>query len=281
MRVHVGPINRPWYTVVGVAADVKQNSLAEGKPDAVYLTEAQSWFVDSEMALVVRARDDATTLLPAVKNAIWSVDPDQPITHAATMKDLLAVSAAERRFAMIIFEAFALAALVLAATGIYGVLAGSVAERTREIGVRSALGASRRDILTLVLRQGMALTGLGVAIGVAGATAATHAIVALLFGVSRLDPLTYLGVIAAAGGDVGDRLLGTGVARGASGSLDHAAVGIALRIRLDSTTRHDATPAGRKSSGSPGNPGCLWCRRRQSPGAACGYRLGASPPTIS
>ena len=112
------------------------------------------------------------------------------------MDDLLAASAAERRFALILFEAFALAALVLAAAGIYGVLAGSVAERTREIGVRSALGASRGSILALVVRQGMTLTGLGVVIGLSGAVAASQAIVTLLFGVSRLDPVTYLGVIA-------------------------------------------------------------------------------------
>src|SRR5258707_14671471 len=111
------------------------------------------------------------------------------------MENLLAASAAERRFALILFEAFGLAALVLAAAGIYGVLSGSVAERTREIGVRSALGASRRSILALVVRQGMTLTGLGVAIGLAGAVAASQAIAAMLFDVSRLDPATYFGVI--------------------------------------------------------------------------------------
>lgn len=116
--------------------------------------------------------------------------------RVATLDDLLAASAAERRFALIVFEAFALAALVLAAAGIYGVLAGSVAERTREIGVRAALGASRGSILAMVVRQGMRLTGLGIAIGLAGATAASEAVTAMLFGVSRLDPVTYLSVIA-------------------------------------------------------------------------------------
>jgi ABC-type antimicrobial peptide transport system permease subunit len=115
------------------------------------------------------------------------------------MEQLVAASAAERRFVLILFEAFALAALLLAAAGIYGVLAGSVAERTREIGVRSALGASRREILALVLRQGMRLTGIGAAIGVAGALAATRGIVTLLFGVSPLDPVTYLSVLALLG----------------------------------------------------------------------------------
>jgi ABC-type antimicrobial peptide transport system permease subunit len=164
--------------------------------DAVYLTAAQSWFADEALSLVVRARGDVTALAPAIKSAIWSVDKDQPIIRVATMDDLLTRSASERRFAMIVFEAFALVALMLAATGIYGVLSASVAERTREIGVRSALGASRASILALVVRQGMTLTGLGVAIGLGGAVVASRALVTLLFGVSRLDPVTYLGVIA-------------------------------------------------------------------------------------
>ncbi|MBZ5622248.1 MAG: ABC transporter permease [Acidobacteriia bacterium] len=195
-RVHVGPTNRPWYTIAGVVGDIKQTSLAEGRPHAVYLTSDQSWFVDDALSLVVRSRDDVTALAPAIKNAIWSVDKDQPVVRVAMMDELLAATAWERRFAMIVFEAFALVALVLAATGIYGVLSGSVSERIREIGVRSALGASRGDILALVIRQGMTLTGLGVVIGLGAAGVASHALVALLFGISRLDPTTYLGVIA-------------------------------------------------------------------------------------
>jgi len=123
------------------------------------------------------------------------VDKDQPIVRVASMDDLLAASAASRRFALTLFEAFALAALVLAAAGIYGVLAGSVAERTREIGVRAALGASRTDIVSLVVGQGMRLTALGIVLGLAAATVATQALVTLLFGISRLDPVTYGGVI--------------------------------------------------------------------------------------
>jgi putative ABC transport system permease protein len=195
-RVHVGPLDRPLYTVVGVAGDVKQGSLADTQADAVYLTPAQSWFADDAMSLVVRARDDVTALAPAVKRAIWPVDKDQPIVRVVAMDALLAASESKRRFAMIVFEAFALAALLLAATGIYGVLSGSVSERMREIGVRSALGASRGDILALVVRQGMTITGLGIAIGLGGAAAASGALITLLFGISRLDPVTYLGVIA-------------------------------------------------------------------------------------
>ncbi len=194
-RLHIGPLDGPLYTIVGVVGDVKQQSLALSESDAVYTTAAQGGFTDNAMSLVVRARGDPAALAPAVRRAVWSVDRDQAIARVATMDDLLAASAAERRFALILFEAFGLAALVLAAAGIYGVLAGSVAERTREIGVRAALGASRGRIVSLVVRQGMALTGLGLALGVAGAAVATRTIVAMLFGVSHLDPLTYFGVI--------------------------------------------------------------------------------------
>jgi putative ABC transport system permease protein len=179
-----------------VVSDVKQSSLAENHPDAAYITPSQSWFADDAMSLVVRARDDRTVLVPAIKNAIWSVDKDQPIIRVATMDALLAASESQRRFAMIVFEAFALVALVLAATGIYGVLSGNVNERMREIGVRSALGASRGDILGLVVRQGMTLAGLGIVIGLMGGAAASGALITLLYGVSRLDPVTYLGVTA-------------------------------------------------------------------------------------
>ena len=198
-RVRVGPdvgrADRPWGTVVGVVGDVKQASLALSESDAFYTATSQFSWVDRAQSLVVRTRGDAATLTPVVKNAIWSVDQDQPIVRVATMDSLLATSEAERRFVLILFEAFGLAALVLAATGIYGVLSGGVTERMREIGVRVALGANRGDILTLVIRQGMALTGLGIVIGLAGAMAASQALITLLFGVSRLDPVTYFGVI--------------------------------------------------------------------------------------
>lgn len=198
-RIHVGPDEWPWATIAGVVGDVKQTSLAAGTEDAFYMTSAQGWFTDNAMSLVVRGRGDVATLGPAIKKAIWSVDKDQPITKVATMEGLVAASEAERRFALIVFEAFAMVALALAATGIYGVLSGSVTERMREIGVRSALGASRADIVALVVRQAMTLTGFGVALGLAGAMVASRALITLLFGVSRLDPITYLGVIALLG----------------------------------------------------------------------------------
>jgi predicted permease len=138
-RVHLGPLNGPWYTVVGVVGDVKQGSLAESQADAAYITPEQSWFADDAMSLVVRAPGDVTALAPAIKSAIWSVDKDQPIVRVTSMDALLAASESRQRFAMVVFEAFALVALVLAATGIYGILSGNVTERMREIGVRAAL----------------------------------------------------------------------------------------------------------------------------------------------
>jgi putative ABC transport system permease protein len=196
-HVHVGPTNLPWFTIVGVVGDVKQVSLAANDENAVYITPVQSWFTDNAMSLVVRAtHSEAAALAPSVRQAIWSVDREQPIAHVASMDDLLATLTAERRFALILFELFALAALILAAAGIYGVLSGSVAERTREIGVRAALGASRASILALVLRQGMTLTGLGVIAGMAGAAAASQFIATMLFGITRFDLVTYFSVIA-------------------------------------------------------------------------------------
>jgi putative ABC transport system permease protein len=193
-RLRLGP-DTTWETIVGVVDDVKQISLAGDQTDAVYTTTSQWSWVDSRQSLVVRARHDAAPLVPAIKAAVWSVDKDQPIIRVAMMDDLVAQSEAKRHFALTVFEAFGLAALALAAIGLYGVLSGSVTERLREIGVRSALGASPGDILTLIVRQGMTLAALGVALGLLGAIIASRAITTLLFGVSALDPATYLGVI--------------------------------------------------------------------------------------
>ena len=190
-----GALDAPPFTIVGVVGDVKQLSLMLTDAGAVYHTMAQGRWVDSVASLVVRARGDAASLAPAIRQAIWSVDRDQPVARVATMERLLAASAAERRFALMLFEAFAIAALILATAGIYGVLAGSVAERRREIGVRSALGATRSQIVALVLRQGLTMTAIGVGVGFAGAVLATQALMTLLFGISRLDPATYAGVI--------------------------------------------------------------------------------------
>lgn len=194
MRVgeDVGHADRPWATIVGVVGNVKQESLAMGDEDAFYIANAQWDWTDPEQTLVIRTRGNATELASAIREAIWSIDRNVPIARVATMEDLRVASQAQRRFVLTLFEAFGLVALILAAIGMYGVLSGSVAERTRELGLRAALGATRTDILALVMRQGMAMTAIGLAIGLCGAVFAGRALAAMLFTVSWHDGMTYV-----------------------------------------------------------------------------------------
>jgi putative ABC transport system permease protein len=199
-RVRVGPdigrTDRPWATIVGVVGNVRQQSLAVGQADAFYISTAQWAWGDDVHSVVVRTRGPAAQLATSVREAIWSVDRNLPIVRVATMDSILDTSEAQRHFVLVLFEAFGLAALALAAIGIYGVLSGSVAERTREIGVRAALGATRANLLALVMRQGMFTTGLGLAIGLCGALAAARALASMLFAVSWTDGPTYLSAVA-------------------------------------------------------------------------------------
>jgi putative ABC transport system permease protein len=190
-RVHVGPTDKPSFTIVGVVGDAKQASLAVSETDAVYTTQMQWYFPDNTMSLVVGTQGDTATLAPAIRRAIWAVDKDQPIIRVATMEKLLAATATERRFALTLFEAFGLVALVLAVIGIYGVLSGSVTERTRELGIRLALGAERSAVLKLILWQGLKLGAAGIALGLLGALTVTRLLQSLLFGISATDPLTF------------------------------------------------------------------------------------------
>jgi ABC-type antimicrobial peptide transport system permease subunit len=194
-RLRFGPPEGDWFTVVGVVGDVKQSSFDVNPPAAVYVAPTQWHWVDPSMSVIVRGRGDPAALAGPVRSAIWSVDREQPIVRVATMDALVNRSIADRRFALVLFEAFGLAALLLAATGIYGVLSGGVTERVREIGVRAALGASPRDIVGLIVRRGLGLTGAGLLLGIVGAAAGTQAVGTLLFGISRLDAATYFSVM--------------------------------------------------------------------------------------
>lgn len=198
-RVRLGPDagdpTKPWSVIVGVVGDVKQTGLAVTGDDAFYIANKQWQWFDPAQSLVVRSGGaEPASLTRAVKEAVWSVDKNQPIVRVATMPTLVATSEAQRHFAFVLFEIFGLVAVLLAATGIYGVLSGGVTERTREIGIRAVFGASPFTILRLILGQGMALTAAGIAIGIAGAIAASSLLATLLFGITHLDPLTYAAV---------------------------------------------------------------------------------------
>ena len=193
-RVKLGALDGPWHTIVGVVGDVKQASLVASDLDAFYTTPEQWRFRDNTLSLVIRGTGNTAKLAPAIRQAIWSVDKDQPIVQVAMMDDLLAASEADRRFALILFETFGLVALALAAAGIYGVVSSTVTERTREIGVRLALGAERRSVLGLILRQGLKLTFGGIGVGMLMAWAVTRLLTNLLYGVSAKDPSIFGGV---------------------------------------------------------------------------------------
>jgi putative ABC transport system permease protein len=140
--------------------------------------------------LIVRTTGDPLSITPALRQAIWSVDSSQPISNIRTMDEILAEEVAQRRVGMTMLVAFATLALLLASLGIYGVISYSVTQRTQEIGIRMALGASRGDVLRLVMTDGLRLAATGVAIGLGAAFAMTRLMAGLLYGVSASDPRT-------------------------------------------------------------------------------------------
>jgi putative ABC transport system permease protein len=205
-RVRFGPeagSTRAWDEIVGVVGDVKQQSLAMSQTNAFYVAMGQWSWVDREESIVVRVSEsagDAASIAPAVRRAIWSVDKTRPIQRVATMEQLIIATEAQRRFALAIIETFALAALLLAAIGLYGVVSGAVSERTREIGIRVALGATSRGIVAGIVGGAVALAAIGTALGLVGAGLASRLLETMLFGVSRLDPTTYASVALLLGG---------------------------------------------------------------------------------
>jgi predicted permease len=181
----------PWRTVIGVVKDVRQNDFIAEPKMQMYFTYRQ---LKSLMpnALVVRAAVDPLSLATSVRNAIWAVDKDQTVANIDSMEHIVAGAVARQRFSMLLLAIFAGVALVLAAVGIYGVMSYSVAQQTREIGIRMALGAQRSDVLRMTIKQGLKLVGLGLVIGLVAAFVLTRVMASLLFGISATDPLTFL-----------------------------------------------------------------------------------------
>ena len=185
-----------WMTIVGVAADVKDSALNQPADPAVYAPFSQSderW--RSFMTLVIRPLSPSPALIDTVKQQIWSIDRQIPVSDIQPMTEFMAVSIAQERFNMLLLGIFASLALLLAAVGIYGLMAYSVNQRTHEIGVRVAVGAQRRDVLRLILREGAKLSLFGTAIGIVAALGLTRLMASLLFEVKPTDPLTFLTVV--------------------------------------------------------------------------------------
>ncbi|HTG17944.1 MAG TPA: FtsX-like permease family protein, partial [Blastocatellia bacterium] len=184
---------KAWLTVVGVAGDVKEvkelGPIDETPPE-FYLPYPQN--PSALMRLVVRTDAEPMNLVSALRREVLDVDKDQPFTEIKSMKQFISESVFRRRFNTVLLGIFASVALVLAVVGIYGVMSYSVMQRTREVGIRMALGATARDVLSMIVGQGMKLSLAGVGIGLAAAFALTRVMRTLLFGVSATDTLTYV-----------------------------------------------------------------------------------------
>ena len=187
-----GPKNET-IQIVGVVGDIRHLRLETAPRPEIYQPFGQGHWPSLFIA-VRSATSDPRTLIPAVQNAVWKVDKNVPLANVRTMQDMIAASLLRRKFAMLVLSFFAGLALLLAAVGLYGVLSYSVAQRTREIGIRIALGAQRRDVLGLVLNQGMFFVGLGIVTGLVGSFMLTRVISSLLFGTSPQDAGTFAAV---------------------------------------------------------------------------------------
>jgi predicted permease len=191
-------IDTLWRTVIGIAADVHQTSLEESPRPAMYLPHAQfpsttEDLVIREITLAVRAQlGDAAGVIAGVRAAATALDPNVPVANVRTLADVTRDATASQTFQGLIFGAFALMAVVLVVVGVYGVTAYLVARRTREIGIRIALGASPGGVWMLVLREGLAMTAVGLTIGVSGAWMLSRLMAGLLYGVTARDPATFV-----------------------------------------------------------------------------------------
>jgi putative ABC transport system permease protein len=195
-QIRIGNATRgPWRTVVGVVADVHHEDVTAPVAPAMYVPQTQ--FTDSYLTAVVKtATADPASVAAAARAVLRDLDTAVPVYQVATLSSLIDKAGSQQVFVMRLLAGFALVAVLLAAVGLYGVVAHGVAQRTREVGVRMALGAQRGDVMKLVLSSGLSLVGIGVAAGLGAAFAATRYLGALVFGVSPFDPPTFAAAAA-------------------------------------------------------------------------------------
>jgi putative ABC transport system permease protein len=194
---NIGPLGRVIpksleFEIVGIVGDEKNSGLNAKAEPAIYFSHTQ--FAYRSMSVVVRTASTPMSVATAVRNEVWKVDSDLPVSNLKAMEQILRDSIAQPRFSTLLLGIFAALALTLAAVGIYGVMSYSTALRTREIGIRMALGAKQNDVMGMVLRQGLKLASLGIALGLIGAFAMSRVMASLLYGVSTTDPITYIAV---------------------------------------------------------------------------------------
>lgn len=194
-RVKLGGLDKPWWTVVGVVGDVHHIGLDSPPDMQMYMPHAQWPYPDSDMTLVIRTAGPPGALAPAAMQAIHALDATQPLSRVMPLEDYIGLSTQSRRFALILIGAFAAMALLLSVIGIYGVTSYAVARRTREIGIRIALGAQHGEVLGLLLWQGMLPAISGIIVGVVASIALTQFLGSMLFDVRPRDPLTFASVV--------------------------------------------------------------------------------------
>ncbi len=201
-RMRSGPPEAPWDTIVGVVGSVRRARLDREADPELFFPHGNGGLTETIGAFVVRTDSDPRTLAGAVRDLVLEVDPEQPVYDMETMEQRIADAASGTRFNATLLGFFGFVALALAGVGVYGVIAYSVAERTHEIGIRVALGASRGDVAGMMMGQGMAMTGAGLVVGLIGAVFATRFLSSLLYGIEPRDPATLgsaavvLGVVA-------------------------------------------------------------------------------------
>jgi putative ABC transport system permease protein len=193
-RIRFGPPedNEPWHTIVGVVREVKHQRLDATTRESVYLPFRQRPMGGSSLAILTSGRPEA--LISAVRAQVRELDPDIPLTRVMPMTEVVARSVWQPRLYTALFGVFAAVALILATVGIYGVMSYAVTQRTREIGLRMALGAQKQDVLKLVVGHGVVITAIGVGVGLVAAVALTRLMSSLLFAVSTTDPITFAAV---------------------------------------------------------------------------------------